>query len=122
MHELALCGSIATIVSRHAAGRPVSLVRLRVGRLRQVAPDTLEFCWAMVCESTPLAGAKLAIESVPVLLRCTACGTEQELAEELSFTCPSCGSTAVEVITGEEFSVASIDVGVTDVISGAGAR
>lgn len=112
MHELALCGSIATIVSRHAAGRPVSVVRLRVGRLRQVVPDTLEYCWAMVCESTPLDGAKLAIESVPVRLRCTACGTDQEPAAELSFTCPSCASGAVEVITGEEFSVASIDVGV----------
>ena len=53
MHELALCGSIADIVDRRAAGRPVETVRLRIGELRQVVPDTLDYCWTMVTDTAP---------------------------------------------------------------------
>ena len=88
----------------------VDTIRLRVGRLRQVVPDTLTYCWELVSESTALDGSSLAIEVVPARLRCDACAAEHELGDELAFRCPQCGGTALVVVAGEEFSVASIDV------------
>lgn len=109
MHELALCGSIADIVRRHASGRRVETVRLRVGQLRQVVPDTLEYCWALVTTETPLDGTVLQIEHVAARLRCNDCGAEHEMGDEFRFGC-DCGSTAVTVVAGEEFTVSSLDV------------
>jgi Zn finger protein HypA/HybF involved in hydrogenase expression len=55
VHELSICSSIAKIVEDATAGRPVELVRLDVGRLRQVVPHTLTYCWDMVVD--PAAAA-----------------------------------------------------------------
>jgi hydrogenase nickel incorporation protein HypA/HybF len=113
VHELALCGAIARIVGNRAGERAVSTVRLRIGELRQVVPDTLTYCWTMVTESTPLAGSVLDIERVVARGRCDGCGAEHDLGAELDFGCPSCGAPATTVIAGEEFLVTSIDVATT---------
>ena len=55
MHELSLCQSIYGITDRAREGRPVVTVRLRVGALRQVVPETLKYCWGVVTDTTPLA-------------------------------------------------------------------
>jgi len=41
MHELALASAVVEAVERHADGRRVLAVHLRVGRLRQVVPESL---------------------------------------------------------------------------------
>ncbi len=73
MHELSICGSIADIVTRRAAGRPVQVINVRVGQLRQVVPDTLVYCWELVSAETPLEGSRISIEAVPARIRCRAC-------------------------------------------------
>lgn len=110
MHELALCGSIADIVTKHAAGRPVGTVRLKVGQLRQVVPDTLTYCWELVTSSSPLEGAELAIERVAARLRCDTCGVEHDMGDDFVFACPACDGTTVSVVAGEEFLITSMDV------------
>lgn len=109
MHELSICQSISTIVGKHAAGREVRIVRLRVGKLRQIVPDTLVYCWSLVNEQTPLAGSQLEIESIPATIRCLHCDRSRELTEVL-FTCDSCGGTNVELATGEEFLITSLEL------------
>ena len=110
MHELALCRSIARVAVRQAGGREVAVVRLRVGALRQVVPDTLAWCWTLVCESTPLAGSVFEVEHVPARLRCGSCGAERVLDGELDVACAACGDPATEVVAGEELLVTSLDV------------
>jgi hydrogenase nickel incorporation protein HypA/HybF len=110
VHELSLCGSIANIVTRHAAGRPVSVIHVQVGQLRQVVPDTLVFCWELVSEGTPLAGSRIDVEGVPARIRCRACGHVAEVGDLPVFACRDCGSIDAEVISGEEFMVTSLDL------------
>ena len=110
MHELSLCGAIANIVTRHAAGRPVSVIHVQVGQLRQVVPDTLVFCWELVSEGTPLAGSRIDVEGVPARMRCRACGHVAEVGDLPVFACRDCGSIDAEVISGEEFMVTSLDL------------
>ena len=110
VHELSLCGSIANIVTRHAAGRPVSVIHVQVGQLRQVVPDTLVFCWELVSEGTPLAGSRIDVEGVPARMRCRACGQVAEVGDLPVFACRDCGSIDAEVIAGEEFMVTSLDL------------
>lgn len=110
MHELSLCHAIAGVVRPHAAGRRVDVIRLRVGALRQVVPDTLEFCWTLVREQQDMPEAELELELVPAAVRCQACGRHSEIESRWSVACPECGSADVEVVAGEEFLVTSVDV------------
>lgn len=110
MHELSLCNSIYKIVDRAADGRPVSVVHLQVGQLRQVVPDTLVFCWSIVSEETSLSGSQLKIDSVPGLLHCKSCDAETPVVEELVLACAACGLGNVEVIAGEEFMLTSLEL------------
>ena len=109
MHELSLSGAIVNTVVKHADGRPVSVVTLRVGRLRQVVPDTLDFYFGFVADGTVCEGARLEQELVPALLRCRDCACEWEI-EFPDFHCEICHSSDVEVLGGNEFEVESIEV------------
>lgn len=110
MHELSLCHAIAGVVAPHAVGRRVDVVRVRVGALRQIVPDTLSFCWGIVRDSDGLPGAELELELVAAAVECRACGARSELTSRWSVRCPGCGSTDVTVVAGEEFLVMSIDL------------
>lgn len=110
MHELSLCRGIYGIVDRARDGRSVTAVHLQVGQLRQVVPETLVYCWGLITESTPLAGADLDIDHVPVVLDCTACGGRTTVAHALVLTCSACSSGDITLHTGEEMLVTSIDL------------
>lgn len=110
MHEVSLCGAIYDIADRAAAGRDVSVIHLQVGQLRQVVPDTLTFCWTVVCDDTRLAGSRLQVDYRPVVLRCAQCGELTELSGELILLCGTCGAPEVIVIGGEELLVTSVDL------------
>lgn len=110
MHELSVCGAIYDIVDRAAAGRPVSVIHLKVGRLRQVVPDTLTFCWTVVCDDTPLAGSQLHVDYRPVTLHCTLCAQETTVGRELLLLCRACGTDRISVTSGEELLVTALEL------------
>ena len=110
MHELSLSGAIVNTVVKHAQERAVSVVNLRVGALRQVVPDTLDFYFGFVAKGTVCEGARLEQELVPARLHCASCEREWEIDMPV-FTCPDCGVAGrVEVASGNEFEVESIEV------------
>lgn len=101
--------SVARIVGQAAAGRPVAVVRLEVGALRQVVPPTLVHAWGFVTDHTALEGARLEVQWVPARLRCE-CSHRWGLdGGELDVRCPRCGRPGV-VVAGEEFRVVDIEV------------
>lgn len=110
MHELSLCSALAEIVRRRAEQRRVQVIHLRIGQLRQVVPETLEFCWQMVSAETGLEGSVLQIEHVPAVLHCRACGAQHAMGDEVAFACRSCGGLDVEAVSGEEFVVTALDL------------
>jgi len=108
MHELSVSSAVVNTVVRHAAGRRVTAVHLRVGALRQVVPDSLEFYWGIVTRETVCEGARLEQELVPARLRCDNCDAEWQL-DAPAFRCPTCEGLAA-IVAGEELEVESIDV------------
>lgn len=110
MHELSLCRSIYGIAERAAGARRVSAIYLDVGQLRQVIPQTLEYCWGVVCDETPLAGSELIINHVPAVIECELCGVQTRLQGIPMMVCSACQSGKVRVLSGEEFLLRSLDV------------
>jgi hydrogenase nickel incorporation protein HypA/HybF len=109
MHELSLSRAVLNTVVKHAGERRVTLVSLRVGRLRQVVPDTLEFYFEFVARGTVCEGARFEQEIVEASLRCETCQRVWDI-EIPAFRCPTCRGAEVVVAGGNEFEVESIEV------------
>ena len=109
MHELSVASAIVDTATRHADGRRVTSVQLRVGHLRQVVPESLAFYFEHVAKGTPCEGARLEQEVVPAVLACDECRNEWEL-DAAAFRCPLCGSGSVRVAGGDELEVESIEI------------
>ncbi|WCB95117.1 Hydrogenase maturation factor HypA [Baekduia alba] len=109
MHEFSIASAVVATAAKHAGGRRVTVVSLRLGALRQVVPDALAFAFAIVSRETVCDGARLTWESVPVRVRCAPCDRTSTL-ERLPLRCPRCGDGGVAVVAGEELEVESIEV------------
>ena len=109
MHELAIAHSVVAIAERHAAGRRVARVDVKVGHLRQVVPSALTFAFDLLVEDAALEGAQLRIEEVPAAGSCNECGARTPLPY-FPLACESCGSLDVEVTAGEELLVDSLEL------------
>ncbi len=109
MHELSIAQAIVDVAARHAAGRRVAKVEVRVGHLRQVVPDSLDFAFSLVTQGTALDGAVLEITHVPAAGRCRECGAESVM-EDFPLCCARCGGLDVEMLAGEELLVDALEL------------
>ncbi len=109
MHELSIATAVLNTAVKHAQDRPVSVVRMRVGRLRQVVPDSLLFYFEIVARATVCEDAKLEVVEIEAQVRCEACGVGWDLQDPI-FRCPDCGSSEVRIVAGEELEVDYIEV------------
>jgi hydrogenase nickel incorporation protein HypA/HybF len=109
MHELSIATAIVDTASRHAQGRQVCVVSVRVGALRQVSAASLRFCFEVVARDSDCAHARLELTEVALRLRCRDCGEEWQ-SEEPEFRCPRCVPGSVDVLGGEELEVDYIEV------------
>jgi len=111
MHELAITENVLRIAldeaEKHDARR-IRVIRLRVGKLTQVVPESVEFYLGLLAQNTAAAGAKLEVEAVPVVVKCTVCG-ECYCPEHLDFGCRRCGEPT-DIVSGRELYVDSIEL------------
>jgi hydrogenase nickel incorporation protein HypA/HybF len=117
MHELSIVTSIVETVTETLAAQPDSSrgsrvleVRLRVGALASVIPESLEFCWGIVSEGTPLEGSRLVVNMLPVVVHCASCGQDATLEGVQSFRCPRCGEPCSDMRQGRELEIDSIEI------------
>lgn len=113
MHETSIARTLLEEVGERVRragirGR-VAAVRLRLGRMSTVVPESLKFAFEVLSRGSPLDGARLEIEEVPVRARCRACGRGFEI-DEPCFLCESCGSPDLEILSGNELLIDSLDV------------
>jgi hydrogenase nickel incorporation protein HypA/HybF len=109
MHELSIAEAIVDVATRHAGGRRVVKVDVRVGHLRQVVPASLEFAFGLVCQGTALDGAELVIAHVAAAGRCRDCGVHGVL-EDLPLRCSSCAGLDLELLAGDELLVDALEL------------
>ena len=62
MHEMAITQSVVDAVCEHAAGRRVHSVKLEIGELCAVVPDSMQFCFELATQGTVADGALLDLE------------------------------------------------------------
>jgi len=112
MHELSIAMGIvdAALEEARSRGVQVTAVHLRLGALSGVVKDALLFSYEAACQDTPLAGSRLIVEDVPVVVVCPQCRKQQTLPSLQSFTCPECGAPAPDVVQGRELEVFALEI------------
>ena len=122
MHELSIARAIVDTALRHADGRRVTRVDVRVGALRQVVPRSLAFYFEIAARETACEQARLELAAVAGRMRCSACGLDWDPAPAPAamhaafgpvlpvFRCPRCESAEAELLRGGELEVESIEV------------
>ena len=113
MHELSIVSSVVETVTESLTAYPgarVKEVRLRVGALASVVRDSLEFCYGIATEGTPLEGSMLVVNVLPVVMYCVPCGADVTLEGVQSFRCPQCGEPCSDLRQGRELEIDSIEI------------
>lgn len=111
MHEMSITKSMLEAVREEMDRNGMALLRnikIRVGELTAVEPEALRFCFEASTKGTPMQGAALEIEEVPLTGKCLACGTVFRI-EGFRSSCPSCGAREIERLTGTELDIVSIE-------------
>jgi len=112
MHELGITQSILSIAVEKASevqASRVTKINLIIGELSGVVNECVEFYFDLLSKDTIAAQASLSFERTPNKLRCRECNTVFS-PNDLDWTCPDCHQANVEIISGRECRVESIEV------------
>lgn len=100
---------------QHAPRQPrVSTVHLQVGAFTCVEPDQLVFTWEAAVQGSWLAGARLAIEPVPLVGRCVVCSSTYAPLQEQAYRSPCCNHPMEEIVSGRELRIRSVEYALDD--------
>ncbi len=112
MHEFSICSSLLRqvqgLAEEHRARRVVS-VKLAIGALSGVEPGLLDRAFAVARLGGIAAAAELIVETPPILVRCKSCGGEGA-AMPNRLICGHCGDFRVELISGDELILVSVEM------------
>lgn len=113
MHEVSIMQSVFEIaigrLESSGYGR-IDSIALRIGGAAGVVTDSLRFAFEALKPGTPLEGAALLIEEVPVGGRCLSCGKDFSTQQRYIFECPACGENDLEVTRGRELDLIGMEV------------
>jgi hydrogenase nickel incorporation protein HypA/HybF len=127
LHEFSAALSIVE-TAVHAAEENnvtrVTEVNVEVGEFTFLIPEQLIFNFEIASKKTIVEGAELKISKKKGVLKCHDCGFEGEsivdsdippqIASFSPMKCPSCGSSATEIVGGKEFVITDIRAEVAD--------
>jgi hydrogenase nickel incorporation protein HypA/HybF len=112
MHEASITESVLSLAldkAREAGAKKVTRVNLVLGELSGVVGECLQMYFEVLAQKTPAEGAVLAFESKPAALKCRKCAKEF-LPADHNWECPDCREANVEIISGRECYMESIEV------------
>lgn len=112
MHELSIAENILGIIHEHVPADQLSatrLVKLRIGALAGVVPESLQFSFRAITAGTLLEDASLEFDQIPFMIDCDNCGASVECAPGVR-VCPCCGSKNTQITGGTELDVMEISL------------
>ena len=112
MHELSVAVSIIEVAEEEAErrGARVDAIHLRLGPLAGVVKEALLSCYEIARENTALAGSRLIIEEMPILVYCPSCQARRTEESKQEFLCPECRTPTSEVLQGRELEVFALEL------------
>ncbi|NPV91903.1 MAG: hydrogenase maturation nickel metallochaperone HypA [Firmicutes bacterium] len=113
MHELSIMKNILEIVLDHgqqAGAEKISRINLNVGAFTDIVPRWAQGYFDMIAKDTIAEKAEIHIDTLPAVIKCRSCGSEAQVdIAHLHMECGSCQSKQVELISGRELRIESIE-------------
>jgi hydrogenase nickel incorporation protein HypA/HybF len=112
MHEASITESMLSLAlekAREAKADKITRINLVVGELSGVVGDCVQFYFDFLSKGTIAGGAKLSFETKPTQLRCRKCEKVFSPREQ-DWACPDCREAGIEIISGRECYMESIEV------------
>lgn len=94
--------------AENAGTTRITEIRVSIGDLTEIVEYALQFAFDALTPGTIAEGAKLVVTQVPAHSRCRECGSEYD-HDRFVMLCPECGSFDVELLTGRELQIDSIE-------------
>ena len=111
MHEMAITQSIYNIAlqaAQDAGAKQVHSLKIRIGDYSEIVPALVREYFSILAKGGIAEGARLDFIHVPLTVRCRACGWQGEI-EKRHIACKNCGGTDLQLLTGREFYVESME-------------
>jgi hydrogenase nickel incorporation protein HypA/HybF len=112
VHELAITQNILDIVlneAKSAQANKVTKINLVIGELSGTVSDCVQFYFDFLKKDNAAEDATLDFKLVPAELRCRDCLTAFN-PKDSAWICPNCKGTSLDVVSGRECYVESIEV------------
>ena len=112
MHEMSIAQSLIDVVKEEMLknnAKTLRSVRVNIGQMTAIVPDSLSFCFEVIIGGTELEGARLIMDLIPLVGYCDECRDEFEI-KDYAFVCPKCGGTKIRTIAGQDLSIVEIEV------------
>jgi hydrogenase nickel incorporation protein HypA/HybF len=112
LHEQPIAEAILSRVlekAEEAKANRILRVYLVVGELSGASDYAIEFYWGFLTKNTIAAQSELSFSCPKGKVRCRNCGTIFTV-ERLNFTCPNCKENKIEIISGDELYITSVEV------------
>jgi hydrogenase nickel incorporation protein HypA/HybF len=112
MHEFSITESMLNLAlekAGQAKARKITRINLVLGEMSGVVGECVQFYFDAISRDTIAAGAQLSFEAQPTKLRCQRCQAVFEPRDH-DWTCPDCREMAIEIVSGRECYMESIEV------------
>ncbi len=112
MHEASITESILSLAlgkGQEAKAKKITRVNLVLGELSGVVGECLQMYFEVLAQNTLAGGAVLSFETRPTTLKCRKCANVF-LPADHEWDCPDCRESNVEIISGRECYMESIEV------------
>lgn len=111
MHEYSVTKTLVDLCNAEAERNDIesiARVKVTIGGFTGFAPDAIRFYFEYLSPGTRCAQAELLFQEIPIRITCKEC-KKISLIDDPVMVCPVCGSTDIEMTSGREFYVESIE-------------
>lgn len=111
MHEYGVTKSLVDVCNQEAEKnnmKKIYKINLKIGKFTGFSPDSIKFYFDYLKADTKCADANILFEAVPIRIKCQDCKQESVIDEPI-FLCLRCGKTNIEILSGREFYIESIE-------------
>lgn len=112
MHEFSITESLLTLAlekASEAGAEKITRINLVIGEMSGVIDECVRFYFDAISKDTAAAGAELVFEMIPTTIRCHKCQAVFT-PQNGSWACPECRETGIEIVSGRECYMESIEV------------
>ena len=112
MREIQATQSIlakALLKASDANARRIKTVHFAIGEIAELDQNSIQQYWEEISKGTPAEQAQLHFRLINAKVQCMACFMEYHPIHG-QIHCPYCGSYGAKIMSGEEFSIESIEL------------